>query len=42
MSGTEYTDAMPRFFEVRSLGKPKADFDRAVQACEAAILARRD
>lgn len=42
MSGTEYTDTMPTFLEVRPFGHPTVRFDDAVRLCEAAILARRD
>lgn len=41
MSGTEYTDIMPTFLEVRPLGQPRSRFDDAVRACQAGIMARR-
>ena len=41
MSGTEYTDDLPTFLEVRPLGQPTAMFGDAVKACKAAILSRR-
>ncbi|MCR0983145.1 hypothetical protein [Roseomonas populi] len=41
MQGSPHVGATPRLMEVRVLGKPKAAFAAASDACVAAILERR-